>query len=393
MIKIEVIKNEQEFKNIAKDWDELLEKSSSNIIYLNWKWLYTWYTIFKKDRELNILLVYENEELIGIAPLIRRTIKKYGLLTIRRLEFLATGEDAEDEICSLYLDIIFQIEKEKLVFTAIYDHLFNNSDSWDEIVLLEVLRPEKYKKYFQGNKHKISIYHKETSYYVDLPDSWQAYMDNFSAKRRKTINNGRNRLKKNETFELYITDCKEKIYDDYYWLAKLHQMRQKTKNSKGVFASKKFNQFHKDILEYYFDKNQILLFFIKIQNEPVGVLYSFLYNGVILAYQTGFNPEILPTVGVGKQTFHYSIEYGIENKFHEFDMQVGAENSYKAEWSPSSRKLYGVQIYGNSLKANIAKTLDSIIANAKLYLKSILRIVREKLEPNSKKQLPDALEE
>jgi hypothetical protein len=48
MIKIKVLKKEEEFKDIAKDWDILLQKSNSNTIYLNWKWLYTWYLIFKK---------------------------------------------------------------------------------------------------------------------------------------------------------------------------------------------------------------------------------------------------------------------------------------------------------------------------------------------------------
>jgi len=385
MIKIKVLKKEEEFKDIAKDWDILLQKSNSNTIYLNWKWLYTWYLIFKEDRELNILLVYDNEELVGIAPLISRKIKRFGLLTIQSLEFLGTGENAEDEICSLYLDFITITKKEELVYKAIYEYLFKHIESWDEIILSEVLRPEKYKNYFPGNKNNISIYHKETSYYVNLPNSWQEYINKFSAKRRKTINNGRNRLKRNETFEVYITKNKHNLNNDYYYLSKLHQIRQNIKKNKGAFASEKFNQFLKDILEYYFDKNQILLLFIKINNEPIGVLYSFLYNGVILAYQTGFNPSILPTVGVGKQTFHYTIEYGIENKFHEFDMQVGAEDSYKAEWSPLSRKLYEIHIYGNSLKANVIRILDSIMAGLK-KVKKIIKKIYEKLGINLKKR-------
>jgi hypothetical protein len=102
------------------------------------------------------LLVYDNEELVGIAPLISRKIKRFGLLTIQSLEFLGTGENAEDEICSLYLDFITITKKEELVYKAIYEYLFKHIESWDEIILSEVLRPEKYKNFFQAIK---TIYH------------------------------------------------------------------------------------------------------------------------------------------------------------------------------------------------------------------------------------------
>jgi len=100
MITVEKVVTREEFKGLAAAWSSLLQESASDTLFLTHEWLNAWWEVFGSERELYILLVRDSEELIGIAPLIRREVRHYGLLPFRRLEFLASGEDEADEICS-----------------------------------------------------------------------------------------------------------------------------------------------------------------------------------------------------------------------------------------------------------------------------------------------------
>src|SRR3989338_6121715 len=105
-MQVEIVK-EEKFRDLKIEWDQLLSLSSTNAVYLTWEWLFTWWEIFGDDRrELFIIAVRENGQLIGIAPLIIHNVEDFNLFTFRRIEFLGTGEEEKDEVCSNYMDFI-----------------------------------------------------------------------------------------------------------------------------------------------------------------------------------------------------------------------------------------------------------------------------------------------
>ena len=69
MISIKKISTDKEFFKLKKNWNILLEKSENKNIFLTWEWLYTWWKTFKTKKKLNILLAYEETDLVGIAPI------------------------------------------------------------------------------------------------------------------------------------------------------------------------------------------------------------------------------------------------------------------------------------------------------------------------------------
>src|SRR3989338_3025855 len=138
VINLKIVRDEESFKAISYEWNCLLEKSSSDNIFLTWEWLYNWWEIFKEGRKLNIITFWEEDELIGIAPFLIREVKHFGLIRYRKIEFLASGEDEEDEICSEYLNFIIKKEREEQVIDELINYLINNNE-WDEIILKELV--------------------------------------------------------------------------------------------------------------------------------------------------------------------------------------------------------------------------------------------------------------
>ncbi|HEY6331603.1 MAG TPA: hypothetical protein VI756_19920, partial [Blastocatellia bacterium] len=135
MISIRKVTTQAEFDGLEPVWNSLLESSASKTIALTWEWQSTWWAVFgRKGRELNILVTSQNGEIVGIAPLLKRSVLHYGLL-FTRLEFIGTGEDEAEEICSEYLDFIIRHGLEADVTAAIMRYVREVDDSWDEIAL------------------------------------------------------------------------------------------------------------------------------------------------------------------------------------------------------------------------------------------------------------------
>ena len=68
-MEIQLLQTEEDFRRIKTEWDNLLEKSDNQSIFLTWEWLYHWWMHFKVGKELFILTVRNKEtnEMMGIA--------------------------------------------------------------------------------------------------------------------------------------------------------------------------------------------------------------------------------------------------------------------------------------------------------------------------------------
>lgn len=92
---IKCLKTTAEFCAIEKEWKELEKSSNNKNITSSYDFQITWWNTFKDrndsefghKKELRILLLYKSEQLIGIAPLVKVTRKKY-LIKKRSIEFI-----------------------------------------------------------------------------------------------------------------------------------------------------------------------------------------------------------------------------------------------------------------------------------------------------------------
>ncbi len=132
--RISIIDSPDRWKKLRTDWNDLLGKSAMPNLFLSWEWLYSWSECFLGDkRELFILIVYEGNEIIGIAPWYRHRIDNI-LFSVRQLEFLGSPEAGSD-----YLDVFMKKGREKEVTRFIYDFLFGDAKAlWDRLQLYDI---------------------------------------------------------------------------------------------------------------------------------------------------------------------------------------------------------------------------------------------------------------
>src|SRR5262249_45722687 len=79
------VDNLDEFNAIQPEWDDLVERSDADRVFVSHVWLRTWWECFGSGRKLYIILVRSGARLIGAAPLMQTSGYAYGV-PLRRLE-------------------------------------------------------------------------------------------------------------------------------------------------------------------------------------------------------------------------------------------------------------------------------------------------------------------
>lgn len=375
MLTIERVTTEKRLRELEPVWDRLLEMSASDNLMLTFDWLATWWEIFGKDRELHILVAREGAEVIGIAPLLKRRVNHYGVLPFNRLEFLASGEDEADEICSEYLDFIVRRGREAEVIRAFCRYLLRHGSDWDELLLTDVLAESPNLIALESSSElmglSFGITREDAAVYVELPADFDAWLNTISPSYRRRIRGDRARAQSAGAEFLAVTSS-EGFDEAFETLIRLHQERWVSRGFPGVFNSERFTSFHRRIARLLLGKGQLALYLLEVKGRPVAAIYDLIYKGRIHYYQSGLDPEAaLPVQSPGKLLRSHVIERAITDGCRECDFMKGGADGYKSGWRGASRSLVQVRLAQQNSKEVLYSTTARVIDGLKTLKRSL----------------------
>ncbi len=172
---------EDDFLNNKKEWQDLLDSSLADKLFLSWDWMHSWWTIWgkKTTSRLHILAAYQDDELVGIAPLYfskGRILKN--LISVTRLEFVGTMYKLRGNIRAEYLEFITKKEFRKSANNVLLQHIYGDR-RWDVLILSDlVVNGETYRT----NQHLLKnsrcysrIVQTENTYVVDCTSDYSDY--------------------------------------------------------------------------------------------------------------------------------------------------------------------------------------------------------------------------
>lgn len=333
------IDNYSDFLNLEKEWNSLL-KRCNNSVFSKWEWLSTWWKHFGSDRRLVILLATDNNEIIGIAPLMHSPQKLFGL---RRGKIAFIGTPHTD-----YNDFIIP-GKVKECLRLFIDYLNNLPEKWNYLELNEI--PENSKSIaFLGNFSK-TINPFSICPYIPLPKSINAFRARLSKNMRRNLRRKKQRIENSYKIEFADYSRVGSCTDGMNWLFKLNQKRWTSKGLPGAFANRKFRNFHLDVAKSFAQKDLLGLYLLKLSDKPVAAVYGFKDQTKYYSYLSGFDPDY-SQYGVGNQLFEYVMCNCIEDGLLEFDFMRGGE-LHKFQWKALSRWNRGALITRSGLFSNI----------------------------------------
>lgn len=298
--------DETTFLNAREQWNELLDRSTVDALFLSWEWQASWWQAFPNDSmQLKVYAASDvSGKLLAIAPLYLSSIRIRGIGS-RRLQFIGNCWRQRDTMPTELLDFIIDAGSND-VLAALLQYLDELPD-WDELVI----------PYFSKQSQSYELIKSKTffkqcfirdaenrpSFYLRLDSTFDDYLQSRSKSIRLKLYNRRNRLAQsgNISFNGHINSDIDK---NFSLLNQLHEKRW----GQYAFTGKRL-AFNKSLARLMADKNALSFSTLNLNNRPVSIQYNYMINGHVYNIQSGF--DILSDKKATLGYLHFGYEIGL----------------------------------------------------------------------------------
>ncbi|HSY98660.1 MAG TPA: GNAT family N-acetyltransferase [Terriglobales bacterium] len=347
-----IICEEREWDALRDDWNTLYASSPYSSPPLDFVWLRGWWRVYGTlygKAGLRIVTVWRGSRLVGAIPLYMGR-GMGGSLGTRHLRFISTGEEEHEETCPDYLNLLCLPGEEAICADAIWgevgrldwDHLEFLDLMEDSPLLLGITLPHDARSFSRGSCP-----------IADLTDGFEEYLKRLSLKSRQQA---RRVLREGEAgahFEVADVNQAAGAFDD---LVRLHQERWTLDSQPGVFASTRFTEFHRKLIQEWLPSGRAVLARLSIANVPVAVLYGFVNGLKFELYQLGVRREPASRVHSPGILANLLLMRALtERGMTAYDFLRGSA-SYKVRLATRESQLVGVRIWRPTLRAAIHRS-------------------------------------
>jgi hypothetical protein len=329
---------EPEFSRLQVTWNEVLDNSRADEVFLLWEWIDSWWNIFRSaNRELFILAaVNDLGEVIGFAPLYRETVSFLGIRYAKILKLCG-----DPETCPDHMDFFCREHWEGEFVKAIFRYLRANEQAWDYIDLNGLSDSSIIKDFLTPGDAgwdglRWDWRDDSDCPYLDTAGSFGGYLESFSAKKRYTLLKKRRILGKEEEFSVKDLKAAHEIEKYYDTLVSLHVERAERKRIKSTFSEEKAASFHKRLIGALVGQDKVALTLLYKKDIPLAAYYCYRHNRKYYFYQSGISRDG-EEHSAGLVLLSRMIEKCFDERQQEFDFLRGAEE-YKNYWTKTSRK-------------------------------------------------------
>lgn len=352
-----LIQTEEEWDALREKWDELYAASPTASTPLDFVWLRSWWRVYQsafQAGELKIIAVWRATRLIGVMPLFMHR-GTGGVLGVRRLGLISTGEAEFEETCPDYLNILCLPGEETVCVDAVWDAI--GLMSWDHLELLDLPEdtPLLQTQQVPHNAQRLS---RGTCPIADLTGGFEEYLERQSANSRQQV---RRLIREGERagarFEIIGED---QISDALNDLIRLHQERWTADGKLGVFSAPRFVEFHGNLVRQWQPIGRAVLARLSIASEPVAVLYGFVTGKTFDFYQSGVRVATSdPLRSPGNLAHLLLMRALIERGVTAYDFLRGS-STYKERLATRNNKMVGIQVWRPTLRAMVYRSVRLI---------------------------------
>jgi CelD/BcsL family acetyltransferase involved in cellulose biosynthesis len=310
------------FSNLEAPWRQLLTNCANNDIFITPQWQSAWWQVFGRDYELQLISVYDGQELVGIAPLKRRE----GVLSF----------NGSPDVCD-YMDFIAVKEKEDYVFSQLLEYL--EKTAWRSLELDSLLPGSLALRHFvplaKQKGYRVEIKQTNVSPHLLLPQNWEDYLALLKTKDRHELRRKLRRLEQTQSVN-YINivekDLLSLAMDNFF---KLFQL---SNTEKANFMTDKKSAFFTTMVSSLAEQGNVRLSFLEINGVRTGTTLCFDYNNDISLYNSAYDPAY-SSLSVSLLLKVFNIRDAVEHGKKRFDFLSGNE-PYKYDLGGHDVPLY-----------------------------------------------------
>ena len=291
------------------------------------EWMQTWWQVFGAGARPNIRVVKDGNKAIGIAPLM---IKDGTACLI-----------GSTDVCD-YLDFIVAPGSEQDFFGVLLDYFKQNG-----IVVLDLkhVRPDStvitsLVPLAKSRNCQISSDEEAVSFEMDLPLSFDEYLQTLSTKQRHEVRRKLRRLTEEGNIEYRFIEKDDELpaaLDTFF------KMFVESRQDKAAFLTEQMKKYFRLLADTMKGIGLLKLGVLELDGKQVAEIMCFDYNDCIYLYNSGYDPQYV-SLSVGLLSKALAIQDSIEKGKKKFDFLKGAE-IYKEHLGGKEVPLYRCQIH------------------------------------------------
>jgi len=310
----------ESFDSIYSDWKKLQDESPAGSFFSSPEWSKTWWQQFGSGAELYLGAVRQEGKTIGIAPL--------------RANGNVASFIGSSNVCD-YLDFVIKPGNDESFFHELLDNLKARG-----ILRLDMapLRPDStviksLVKIAPRQAWQISCSHDDVSVELDLPATWEDYLQLLSGKQRHELKRKLRRL--DEEGELNYRHSTDANRDDIDIFLRLFQ---DSRQDKAAFLTPQMESFLRAAANAMAEQDLLRLNILEVDKKPVAATMCFDYKDTVYLYNSGYEPDY-GWLSVGVISKALCIKDSIERNKKRFDFLKGGE-AYKYHLGGRELPLY-----------------------------------------------------
>jgi CelD/BcsL family acetyltransferase involved in cellulose biosynthesis len=325
-------------------WAQLLARSDADPLFLSWEWLTLWWECFAEALAAvpAIVACYRGGELIGVAPLYRRRVRRGRILPVTSVQLIGSAWRDDGPAISEYLDIVAVSADTDTVRCACARELLGER-AWTEWVIGFTAVAGSWREALAhaaaGQGYYLREVDRLASYQADLSGGMETYLRSLGQSTRRSVWNLRHRVARQGgvSLELLSAEEVEGGLDD---LNRLHRLRWR----QPAFAGKRL-EFHTRLARRLAGRGELLLSRLRVGGRVVSVLYDICRGARQYNMSMGFDPSFDASVSLGLIHLGYSMELAAQRRVSTYDFLAGTGQhaDYKTHLGQSRRTVSSVQ--------------------------------------------------
>lgn len=369
-LSVQVISDVSEWDILRPEWNGLFESVRTASGPLHSDWMRTWWTIYGphyvRSQGLKIITFRLGQRLVGILPLYVGHAQP-SAMRVRCLRFLSTGETTDEETCPDYLDLLCLPENADDCTAKAIEAI--ESMAWDQLSLQAMphdsplaLALTQDQRFVRNGSNPCPA--------ADLSGGFEQYLQRLSSNgRQQARRHIRDAEKLGVTFELADEQSGPSFFSD---LIDLHQTRWTAEGKRGCFASARFTQFHRQLIQLWIPTNRVVLARLKCGDDAIAALYGFCHHDRFEFYQSGVGET--PEVRSPGILCHLLLMRELASRnIRTYDFLRGS-SVYKDRLATGKTDLVDLQTWRTSIRAVAYQTTRSAV-------KSLVRPFRKRVQP------------
>jgi CelD/BcsL family acetyltransferase involved in cellulose biosynthesis len=179
----------------------------------------------------------------------------------------------------------------------------------------------------------------EVALYLDLPQTWEAFLETLSGKDRHELRRKIRRLENEVVLELRRAEGGSSLRADMEIFFDLHR---KSRKDKAEFMTPEMEAFFQEIAARFQERGWLSLSFLKLAGKEVATFLSFDFSGTEYVYNSGYDPDF-SRFSPGIVLAAYCIRRAIEKGKAGFNFLRGRED-YKYHLGGKEEKIYRIRV-------------------------------------------------